>query len=97
MQRFRAMQGHEMRYQNGFDCQGLWVEVKVERELGFQVQEGHRRLRPGEVRAQVQGARPALRRRADRAVHPPGLLDGLERPGRAALAGATSSARTRRR
>ena len=23
-------------YQNGFDCQGLWVEVEVEKELGFQ-------------------------------------------------------------
>ena len=35
MLRFRTMQGHELRYQNGFDCQGLWVEVNVERELGF--------------------------------------------------------------
>ncbi len=35
MLRFRSMQGHELRYQNGFDCQGLWVEVNVERELGF--------------------------------------------------------------
>src|SRR5512146_319654 len=35
MNRFRTMQGHELRYQNGFDCQGLWVEVGVERELGF--------------------------------------------------------------
>ncbi len=36
MQRFRAMQGHDLRYQNGFDCQGLWVEVEVEKELGYQ-------------------------------------------------------------
>lgn len=35
MQRFQAMQGHELRYQNGFDCQGLWVEVEVEKEMGF--------------------------------------------------------------
>ena len=34
-QRYRAMLGHELRYQNGFDCQGLWVEVEVEKELGF--------------------------------------------------------------
>jgi isoleucyl-tRNA synthetase len=33
--RFWAMQGRELRYQNGFDCQGLWVEVEVEKELGF--------------------------------------------------------------
>ncbi|MDP8905418.1 MAG: class I tRNA ligase family protein [Chloroflexota bacterium] len=34
-QRFHAMLGHDQRWQNGFDCQGLWVEVNVERELGF--------------------------------------------------------------
>ena len=33
--RFHAMLGEELRYQNGFDCQGLWVEVEVEKELGF--------------------------------------------------------------
>lgn len=33
-QRYYAMTGHELRYQNGFDCQGLWVEVEVEKELG---------------------------------------------------------------
>jgi isoleucyl-tRNA synthetase len=33
--RYKAMQGFEARYQNGFDCQGLWVEVDVEKELGF--------------------------------------------------------------
>ena len=31
--RFFAMTGHELRYQNGFDCQGLWVEVEVEKDL----------------------------------------------------------------
>ncbi|MEE2858151.1 MAG: isoleucine--tRNA ligase [Candidatus Neomarinimicrobiota bacterium] len=34
-QRYHAMQGCELRYQNGFDCQGLWVEVEVEKEFGF--------------------------------------------------------------
>ncbi|MDB5075462.1 MAG: ileS [Chloroflexi bacterium] len=34
-QRFHTMLGEEQRYQNGFDCQGLWVEVEVEKELGF--------------------------------------------------------------
>ena len=28
-QRYQALRGHEQRYQNGFDCQGLWVEVEV--------------------------------------------------------------------
>jgi isoleucyl-tRNA synthetase len=34
-QRYQSMLGHELRFQNGFDCQGLWVEVEVEKELGF--------------------------------------------------------------
>ena len=34
-QRFNAATGHDERYQNGFDCQGLWVEVEVEKELGL--------------------------------------------------------------
>jgi isoleucyl-tRNA synthetase len=34
-QRYKAMTGHNQRWQNGFDCQGLWVEVEVEKELGF--------------------------------------------------------------
>ncbi len=34
-QRYHAMCGKKLRYQNGFDCQGLWVEVEVEKELGF--------------------------------------------------------------
>ncbi|MEO0077925.1 MAG: class I tRNA ligase family protein, partial [candidate division WOR-3 bacterium] len=34
-QRYHAMLGHNQRFQNGFDCQGLWVEVEVEKELGF--------------------------------------------------------------
>jgi isoleucyl-tRNA synthetase len=34
--RYRAMRGYRTRYQNGFDCQGLWVEVEVEREQGFE-------------------------------------------------------------
>lgn len=34
-QRYNTMLGKRQRYQNGFDCQGLWVEVTVERQLGF--------------------------------------------------------------
>ncbi len=34
-QRFHAMLGEDQRSQNGFDCQGLWVEVNVERDLEF--------------------------------------------------------------
>ena len=34
--RYKSMCGFELRYQNGFDCQGLWVEIEVEKELGFE-------------------------------------------------------------
>ena len=34
-QRYKAMRGYDERWQNGFDCQGLWVEVNVEKDLGF--------------------------------------------------------------
>ncbi len=34
-QRYKNMQGFAQRFQNGFDCQGLWVEVEVEKEKGF--------------------------------------------------------------
>ena len=34
-QRYKALRGHDQRYQNGFDCQGLWVEVEVEKSLGL--------------------------------------------------------------
>ncbi|MGC4106086.1 MAG: isoleucine--tRNA ligase [Thermomicrobiales bacterium] len=34
-QRYNAMLGKKQRFQNGFDCQGLWVEVEVEKELGL--------------------------------------------------------------
>ncbi|MBU1051558.1 MAG: isoleucine--tRNA ligase [Nanoarchaeota archaeon] len=37
--RFKAMQGFEMRYQNGFDCQGLWVEREEEKDLGLKNKE----------------------------------------------------------
>ncbi|QDT65497.1 class I tRNA ligase family protein [Calycomorphotria hydatis] len=38
-QRFHAMRGEELRYQNGFDCQGLWVEVEVQKEFGLDTKE----------------------------------------------------------
>jgi isoleucyl-tRNA synthetase len=34
-QRYQAMRGKELRYQNGFDSQGLHVEVQVEKSLGL--------------------------------------------------------------
>ena len=33
--RYKAMNGCITHYRNGFDGQGLWVEVEVEKDLGF--------------------------------------------------------------
>ena len=33
--RYKGMNGYSCLYRNGFDTQGLWVEVEVEKELGF--------------------------------------------------------------
>ncbi|MFW9914321.1 MAG: isoleucine--tRNA ligase [Candidatus Thorarchaeota archaeon] len=34
-QRYWALRGYDQRLQNGYDCQGLWVEVEVEKALGL--------------------------------------------------------------
>jgi isoleucyl-tRNA synthetase len=51
--RYFAMTGHELRYQNGFDCQGLWVEVEVEKELGLKTKRDIENLVPGNVEASI--------------------------------------------
>lgn len=51
--RYFAMTGHELRYQNGFDCQGLWVEVEVEKELGLRTKRDIENLVPGNVDASI--------------------------------------------
>src|SRR5437667_7017714 len=48
-QRFFAMTGHELRCQNGFDCQGLWVEVEVEKELKLKTKRDIENLVPGDA------------------------------------------------
>jgi isoleucyl-tRNA synthetase len=51
--RYRAMTGCEQRYQNGFDCQGLWVEVEVEKELGLKTKRDIEQLVPGDRTASI--------------------------------------------
>src|SRR5205807_2296918 len=52
-QRYHAMLGQDLRYQNGFDCQGLWVEVEVEKELGLKSKRDIEQLVPGEPFASI--------------------------------------------
>ena len=51
--RYFAMTGHELRYQNGFDCQGLWVEVEVEKELGLRSKQDIENLVPNDRFASI--------------------------------------------
>src|SRR5215831_5709330 len=52
-QRYQAMTGRELRYQNGFDCQGLWVEVEVEKELKLKSKRDIENLVPGDRFASI--------------------------------------------
>lgn len=52
-QRFFALRGYKERFQNGFDCQGLWVEVEVEKELGLRTKKDIENLIPGDKKASI--------------------------------------------
>jgi isoleucyl-tRNA synthetase len=51
--RYFAMTGHELRYQQGFDCQGLWVEVEVEKSLGLKSKRDIENLVAGDAEASI--------------------------------------------
>jgi isoleucyl-tRNA synthetase len=52
-QRYKNMQGFKQRFQNGFDCQGLWVEVEVEKELGLKNKKEIENLVTGDSKASI--------------------------------------------
>lgn len=52
-QRFYNMRGYKQRFQNGFDCQGLWVEVEVEKELGVHNKKDIENLVPGDKKKSI--------------------------------------------
>lgn len=52
-QRFYAMRGYKQRFQNGFDCQGLWVEVEVEKELQIHNKKEIENLVSGDKKASI--------------------------------------------
>jgi isoleucyl-tRNA synthetase len=64
--RYFAMTGHELRYQNGFDCQGLWVEVEVEKELGLRSKRDIENLVPGDAFASIDRFVTLCKERVDR-------------------------------
>ncbi len=52
-QRFNNMRGFRQRFQNGFDCQGLWVEVEVEKELELHNKKDIENLVPGNKKESI--------------------------------------------
>lgn len=52
-QKFHNLLGQKQRFQNGFDCQGLWVEVEVEKELGLTSKKDIENLVPGDRKASI--------------------------------------------
>src|SRR3989344_3657416 len=52
-QRFNNMRGLKQRFQNGFDAQGLWVEVQVEKELGLKSKKDIENLCSGDTKASI--------------------------------------------
>src|SRR3989337_3563981 len=53
-QRFYNMRGFKQRFQSGFDCQGLWVEVEVEKTLGLRGKQDIENLIPGNRSASIE-------------------------------------------
>ncbi|PIY69185.1 isoleucine--tRNA ligase [Candidatus Roizmanbacteria bacterium CG_4_10_14_0_8_um_filter_39_9] len=51
--RFYNLLGYRQRFQNGFDCQGLWVEVEVEKELKLHTKKDIENLIPGDTKASI--------------------------------------------
>jgi isoleucyl-tRNA synthetase len=65
-QRYFAMTGHQLRYQNGFDCQGLWVEVEVEKELQLRSKQDIENLVPGDRFASIEKFVNLCKQRVDK-------------------------------
>jgi len=65
-QRYHAMLGQELRYQNGFDCQGLWVEVEVEKELKLKSKRDIENLVPGDPFASIDQFVQLCKQRVDK-------------------------------
>ncbi|MFH0772766.1 MAG: class I tRNA ligase family protein [bacterium] len=52
-QKFNNLIGRKQRFQSGFDCQGLWVEVEVEKELKLHTKKDIENLVPGDKKASI--------------------------------------------
>ncbi len=76
-QRYKALNGFHQRYQNGFDCQGLWIEVGVERELGLNSKREIEEYGLAEFARRCREVVALFLARADGGFDPPRPVDGL--------------------
>ena len=76
-QRYKALRGYDQRYQNGFDCQGLWIEVGVERDLGLNSKREIEEYGLDRVRGEVPRGRRLVVRGDHARVEAPRHVDGL--------------------
>src|SRR3990167_3229056 len=51
--KFFNLLGYKQHFQNGFDCQGLWIEVEVEKELGSKGKKEIENLIPGDKKHSI--------------------------------------------
>ncbi len=52
-QKFFNLLGYRQQFQNGFDCQGLWIEVEVEKELKLKNKKEIENLIPGDKKVSI--------------------------------------------
>ena len=78
-QRYKAMRGFDQRYQNGFDCQGLWLEVETEKELGFNSKRDIENYGLDNFSRACRARVDKFSGDPDRAVDPPRPVDALGR------------------
>ena len=76
-QRYKALRGFDLRYQNGFDCQGLWVEVEVEKALGLNSKREIEEYGLAEFAARCRERVAEFAEVITRAVDPARAVDGL--------------------
>ena len=76
-QRYKALRGYHQRYQNGFDCQGLWIEVGVERALGLNSKREIEEYGLAEFARRCREVVVGSSRGADRGLDPARPVDGL--------------------
>src|SRR5436309_12556751 len=68
-QKFFNLVGYREQFQNEFDCQGLWVEVEVEKELKLRSKKDIENLVPGDKKPSIATFLQLCRQRVLKFAH----------------------------